>query len=370
MVPTAQAPCALGWERACCRGSAEANGRNTDFRRRERKVNAMSTTGNAILEKNFVPPDEERLEGGSDPETAYQKLLERLCAAAVKRRYEAYRDIAWDDPEMQVDPDDPRWELSDRHPLGATDWYQSQPAGTRSRIGLNMSAGFCYTGRIFEGILSRGLLRFAATQPHNSLEYRLAYHEVIEEAHHSLMFQEYVNRSGMPIPLMDDEFIQNSSGVAEYGTTFPEMLFIYALGGEDPIDYAQREEYRVRATKHPLIQRISQIHITEEARHIAFARSYLRLNVPKLSDERHTEMSLAVPSVLGVLSKLMLEPPEHVIATYDIPPDVIDEAFTNNPAHRDIVVASLAKVRALCEELGLMTDQATELWRENGLLPG
>jgi hypothetical protein len=329
----------------------------------------MSTPGTTILEPNFVPPDEDKLEGGSDQEADYQRLLERLCAAAVKRRFEAYRDIAWDDPDMQVDPDDSRWELPAKHPLGATEWYQSQPPGVRSRIGLNMSAGFCYTGRIFEGILSRGLLRFAATQPHDSLEYRLAYHEVIEEAHHSLMFQEFVNRSGMPVPTMDDEFIQNSARVAEYGTTFPEMLFIYALGGEDPIDYAQREEYRGESTKHPLTQRISQIHIIEEARHIAFARSYLRLNVPKLSDEKRTLMSLEVPRVLGVLARLMMEPPEHIIETYGIPPEVIDEAFTNSPVHRDVVVASLAKVRALCEELGLMTDAARDLWRENGLLP-
>ncbi len=321
------------------------------------------------MDLDFTPPDEDSLRDGPDPETAYQELLERLCAASVTRRFEAYRDIAWDDPEMQVDPDDSRWELSNDHPLGATDWYRSQPAGVRSRIGLNLSAGFCYTGRLFEGILSRGLLRFAATQPHDSLEYRFAYHEVIEEAHHSLMFQEFVNRSGMPVPIVTEELVQRSSKVAEFGTTFPEMLFIYALGGEDPIDYVQREDHRNRSSRPPLIQRISQIHIVEEARHVAFARSYLRLNVPKLSDEKRAEMSLAVPVILGELSKRMMQPPEHIIATYDIPQEVIDEAFTNNPAHRDVVVASLAKVRALCEELGLMTTAARELWQQAGLLP-
>ena len=329
----------------------------------------MSTKKTALLEPDFVPPDEDSLEGGSDKEADYQKLLARLCAASVVRRYEAYRDIAWDDPEMQVDPDDPRWQLPDDHPLGATDWYRAQPPGTRSRIGLNMSAGFCYTGRIFEGVLSRGLLRFAATQPHNSLEYRFAYHEVIEEAHHSLMFQEFVNRTGLPVPVVNADFIQATSTVAEYGTTFPELLFIYALGGEDPIDYVQREGYRKRSDRHPLIQRISQIHIVEEARHVAFARSYLRLNVPKLSDAKRTEMSLAVPGILGVLSSLMMQPPEHIIETYGIPPHVIDEAFTNNPAHRNLVVASLSKIRALCEELGLMTAEATQLWEQAGLLP-
>jgi hypothetical protein len=329
----------------------------------------MSTKATALLEPDFVPPDEDSLEGGSDQEADYQKLLARLCAASVVRRYEAYRDIAWDDPEMQVDPDDPRWELPDDHPLGATDWYKSQPPEKRARIGLNMTAGFCYTGRIFEGVLSRGLLRFAATQPHNSLEYRFAYHEVIEEAHHSLMFQEFVNRTGLPVPLVNADLIQVTSAVAEYGTTFPELLFIYALGGEDPIDYVQREGYRKRSDRHPLIQRISQIHIVEEARHVAFARSYLRLNVPKLSDAKRTEMSLAVPGILGLLSSLMMQPPEHIIETYGIPSDVIDEAFTNNPAHRELVVNSLAKIRALCEELGLMTPEAAQLWQQAGLLP-
>jgi hypothetical protein len=329
----------------------------------------MSTNPTAMLEEGFVPPEEDSFDGGSDAEADYQRLLTRLCAASVARRYEAYRDIAWDDPEMQVDPDDPRWQLREDHPLGATQWYRSQPSHVRSRIGLNMTAGFCYTGRVFEGVLSRGLLRFAATQPHNSLEYRFAYHEVIEEAHHSLMFQEFVNRAGLPVPIVDDEFIQATAAVSEYGTTFPELLFIYALGGEDPIDYVQREDHRRRSDRHPLIQRISQIHIVEEARHVAFARSYLRLNVPKLDVEKRTEMSIAVPGILGVLSSLMMQPPVHVIEAYDIPPSVIDEAFTNNAAHRELVVASLAKIRALCEELGLMTPEATMLWQQAGLLP-
>jgi hypothetical protein len=329
----------------------------------------MPSEETGLLEPDFVPPDEDSLEGGSDEEADYQRLLARLCAASVVRRYEAYRDIAWDDPEMQVDPDDPRWELPDDHPLGATEWYRARPPGVRSRIGLNMTAGFCYTGRVFEGVLSRGLLRFAAARPHNSLEYRFAYHEVIEEAHHSLMFQELVNRAGLPVPVVDADFVQATSTVAEYGTTFPELLFIYALGGEDPIDYVQREGYRKRSDRHPLIQRISQIHIVEEARHVAFARSYLRLNVPKLSDAKRTEMSLAVPGILSVLSSLMMKPPQHIIETYGIPSPVIDEAFTDNPAHRNLVVASLSKIRTLCDELGLMTAEATQLWQDAGLLP-
>ena len=53
------------------------------------------------------------------------------------------------------------------------------------------------TGLVFENILQRGLLEFAMTLPNDSTEFRYAYHEVIEEAQHTLMFQEFVNRSGL-----------------------------------------------------------------------------------------------------------------------------------------------------------------------------
>lgn len=185
--------------------------------------------------------------GPGDADAEYRHLLERLCDAAVNRHYETFTDIAWDAPEMAIDPDDPRWELDADHPLGATDWYRSRPASTRSRIGRNMTAGFMYTGRVFEGVLCRGLIRFASTLPNDSLEYRFALHEVIEESYHSLMLQEFVNRAGLPVPTI----------------------------GEDPIDHVQREGHRKGADRHPLVRRISQIHIVEEARHTAFARGYL-----------------------------------------------------------------------------------------------
>ncbi len=52
----------------------------------------------------------------------------------------------------------------------------------------------------FENLLKRGLLAYALPLPNGSSEFRYVYHEVIEEGHHGMMFQEFVNRSGMPIP--------------------------------------------------------------------------------------------------------------------------------------------------------------------------
>ena len=55
------------------------------------------------------------------------------------------------------------------------------------------------------------------------------------------------------------------------------------LGGEDPIDHVQRTTLRSGRELHPLLERIMRIHVTEEARHLSFARQYLRTNVPTLA---------------------------------------------------------------------------------------
>ena len=126
----------------------------------------------------------------------WRALLDRLNEQSVRKHFDAYADIDWDSDEFHLDPEDPRWELSDDDPLSRTEWYRSLPAPARARLGCDNTASKMKTGLQFESILKRGLLEFADSLPNRSPEFRYAYHEVIEEAQHALMFQEFVNRSG------------------------------------------------------------------------------------------------------------------------------------------------------------------------------
>ena len=145
--------------------------------------------------------EEERL---SDDEVAephaYRRLLGRLSHQSVVKHFDAYADIAWESDEFRIDPTDPRWELGGDDPLGATAWYRAQPDEVRSRIGLHLIASKMKVGTQFENVLQRGLLEFAWTLPNGAPEFRYVYHEVIEEGQHSLMFQEFVNRTGFDVP--------------------------------------------------------------------------------------------------------------------------------------------------------------------------
>ena len=309
----------------------------------------------------------EEADTAADGAAAFRALLARLSHQSVVKHFDAYADVPWDDPGYRIDPEDPLWELPPSDALGGTAWYQAQPQATRARLGLDRTAEMMKTGLQFESVLKRGLLEFASELPNRSPEFRYAYHEVIEEAQHSLMFQEFVNRSGAdPTGLKRIDRV-GARFVIGLGRRFPPLFFIFVLGGEDPIDHVQRRELRSGDPIHPLLERIMRIHVTEEARHLSFARHYLKTQMPTLSRLRRMELGIGAPLVLVGMVQMMLQPSRELVRRYRIPKSVLEEAYTKNRAHKASVLESLSKVRRLCGELGLLGPSYRRLWRALGL---
>jgi len=298
---------------------------------------------------------------------AYRDLLARLSRQSVTKHFDAYADVDWDAPDMAIDAADPRWELSSDDPLASTEWYKSLPPEIRARIGLHRIAAHMKVGLQFESVLKRGLLEYASRLPNGAPEFRYAYHEVIEEAHHSLMFQEFVNRSGLDVAGMPWYMEIGARRVVKLGRRFPELFFLFVLGGEDPIDFVQRRALRSGQPVHPLLERIMRIHVTEEARHLSFARHYLKRNVPKLGWFRRQMLAIQVPFILGQMAAQMLVPPPPIVKAYGIPRSVIRAAYSEKTGSRQYVKDSLRKVRELAVELGIVPRHARLLWRRFGI---
>jgi hypothetical protein len=297
----------------------------------------------------------------------FTELVARLSHQSVVKHFDAYADVAWDDPDFAIDPADPRWDLSPESGLGATEWYRNQPPEVRARIGLHGIAANMKAGLQFESILKRGLLEYAFLLPDHSPEFRYAYHEVIEEAQHSLMFQEFVNRTGLEVPGLTWDIKFGARRVIGMARRFPALFFVFVLGGEDPIDHVQRTALRSDRELHPLLERIMRIHVTEEARHLSFARQYLRTAVPKLGRLQRTWIAIQSPVILAVMASVMMRPPRALVRTYDIPKAALAEAYGPGSAARDETRASLRKVRNLLTELGLITPISKRLWRTFGI---
>jgi hypothetical protein len=304
-------------------------------------------------------PEEERAAAAE----AYEALVARLSRQSVAKRYECYRDIDWDAPEHAIDPEDPRFILGPDDALGRSRWYKAQSPSLRARIGLYRLATFMRVGLQFENVLSRGLLAFALTRPTLSPEQRYAYHELIEESHHSMMFAEFVRRAAPDVPGLDGKWMLLGEIVTRMATSFPELFFVFVLGGEDPIDHAQRQALDNGQLLHPLVKRIAQVHVTEEARHLCFARNFLLHHVPRLSPTRRALLALLGPAIVRLMAFLMLRPPRELVSRFGVPVEVLTQAF-GAPAERAATVMALAKVRALFVELGLLTPLWAPLWPE------
>jgi len=321
----------------------------------------MSTTGLAPL------PDEEqsfRLARGpaTDHDDAYRRLLARLSHQSVVKHFDAFADVPWDDPACALDPEDPRFELAPDDPLGRTAWYRSQPGAVRARLGLHMFATFMRIGRAFEGVLKRGMLEYIARLPDDAPEMRYAYHEVIEEAHHSLMFHEFVRRTGLEVRV--PRILRASERrVTGFARSFPELFFLLVLAGEDPIDWVQRRLLQSGRPLHPLLERVSRIHITEEARHMSFARHYLRRHVPGLPGHKRFLLRVRTPAVFKVAAALMMKPSGHLVRLYSIPADVMQTAYGPGSLHEELSLEALRKPRDLCWELGILNERWAPFWK-------
>ena len=225
----------------------------------------------------------------------------RLSQQSVVKHFDAYADIAWDDPSSHR-PRRPALGAAGRRPARR---HRLVPVAAARDAGphrapqdrANMKIGLQ-----FENILKRGLLEYAFGLPDGSPEFRYAYHEVIEEAQHSLMFQEFVNRPGSTPPGLSWDLKLGSRPVIRMARRFPALFFVFVLGGEDPIDHVQRTVLRSGRDLHPLLERIMRIHVTEEARHLSFARQYLRHNVPKLGRGDGVAIAIEAPIILATMA--------------------------------------------------------------------
>jgi hypothetical protein len=302
------------------------------------------------------------------PGESFIRLTERLSEASVQRRWEAYRAIDWSDPALTIDREDPRWQLSSWDPLGASEWYRDQPAEARSELGLHRVAALLKAGIEFEAALGRGLLRYAATLPNNHPAFRYVYHEITEEAQHSMMFQEVVNRSGLDVPPPPDRVREMCETFARTVEHSSAQFLLMALSGEEALDHIQRQAI-ADPSMHPLLRRIYVIHVAEESRHLSFARGYLQDTVPRLPERDRRLLRLRAPFIVDWTARHVFGVEAFMTARgakWALPPEVM-AGIADGPAADAIRRRSAARTVRVCQTLGLVDRRLESVWSGLGV---
>ena len=293
----------------------------------------------------------------------YHDTLRGLSQASAERYFNAFVDIDWSDPDFEVRPDDERWVLPEIDAIGGSDWYKAQPLEKQIAIGQYRQANIMKVGVQFENLLIRGIMVYAFKTPNGNPEFRYLMHEATEECHHNQMFQEGVNRIGREVPGMPWLLRRLGTTIATSAGWGPMAFFIAVLAGEEPIDHTQKTILRAGDRMPPMIQRIMQIHVAEEARHISFAHAYITRHAQRLSWMQRQYISVLYPIIMRVAGDAILVPPKHMAREFDIPRSVMKELYWDSPSSRTRLSEVFADVRMLAEEAGLMTPLSRRVWR-------
>src|ERR1700754_1651021 len=205
-----------------------------------------------------------------------EEFSERLLKGSVKKSYEPIVDIDWDAP---LEPDKfflpPRLVSLYNTPMWDEMTREQQIELSRQELVNTLSAGIW-----FENMLNQSLLRTILHEDPTSRSTHYKLTELGDETRHMIMFGKAIERiDAKPVrPRQLHLMVINALPLAfQRGA----MLWVAALIGEEIFDSLQRQMMDDPELQ-PIIQRLMRIHVTEEARHIQFARDGLRRRAPRM----------------------------------------------------------------------------------------
>jgi hypothetical protein len=288
-----------------------------------------------------------------------EEFSERLLKGSVKKSYAPIVDIDWDAPL-----DDDKFFLPPKTvslygtPLWDNMSREQQIELSRQEFVNTLSAGIW-----FENILNQALLRKMMHQDPTSRATHYELTELGDETRHMIMFGKAIERVGAkPVrPRLYQRIIINALPFAFRGS----ILWVAALIGEEIFDSLQRQMMD-DADLQPMVQRLMRIHVTEEARHIQFARDGLRKRSPNM--RRIPKLFVANINGLGGLffRYLFTNPVPYNRAGLD--GRAARRVARNNPHYHDIQRTGFAPLAAFLQEVGLMGPISRRMWKRTKFL--
>lgn len=253
------------------------------------------------------------------------KVAAELVAASARRAVDPFTAIPWNDPDFAVDPTDPRWVPAVPDASRGSAWLSSLEDDDRARYSVERICAFLLVGIEFERGLCQGLQAMATAEHPGGARSLYAYEEIVEETKHSLMFTRFIAQAA---PWMlerrpDDvvgEPVALGQRVADLYSASPILFLLAVLCGEEPIDHVQRSYLLLDEDKtHPLLRQVCAIHVSEEARHLRFARTELRVRLEEADTRERARARLFLPQALDRMTRSMISMPDWMAERWSIP---------------------------------------------------
>ncbi|SNR36288.1 P-aminobenzoate N-oxygenase AurF [Haloechinothrix alba] len=288
-----------------------------------------------------------------------EQVAERLLSGSVKRSYEPVVDIDWDAPLDESKLFLPERVIS----LYGTPLWESMNHAQRRELSRQELANVLSAGIWFENVLNRMLLRELLAEDPTDRHAHYALTEMGDECRHMVMFGRLIDRIGArPYRLRGLGLL----GVTALPTAIRRsFVWVAALIGEEIFDALQRRMVDAPELE-PLVSRMMRIHVTEEARHIRFAREALARTAPSMSrwEREYTGnlMGIGAPLFAALFTN------RHMYSRAGLDGKEAKSQALNNPYFAEARRYGFADLGNFLESVGMMRPAARYMWKRWGFI--
>jgi hypothetical protein len=289
-----------------------------------------------------------------------EHVAKRLLMASEKHSYDPITAIDWDAPLEAGVPAAPLERVS----LYGTELWKTLTPEQQATLSCHEFASVASVGLWFEMILMQALLRYAYDQNPHDAHTQYALTEIGDETRHSIMFARAADK------LTNGARYRPSRAVHQLGRAFKTVaagpsMFASVLVAEETLDRMQRE-IMADDSLQPLSRQVSRIHVTEEARHVRYAREAVLRQVPRLNrTELAWHRSITAVTSWFVVDNL-IDPA--VYRSVGLDPQQAQAVARRNPYHRANRIWMAEKVTAFLADAGMIAGPSTAIWRQASLI--
>ena len=231
--------------------------------------------------------------------------------------------------------------------------FMALPEETRRRLSQYEFLNFVDAGLWLEGIFMERIVHTMRSRRNDRANLRYRLHELREEAGHSLMFVELMERSGLATPprrlprfLLADIF-------GRHAPMESAGFWLAILLGEEMPDRLNRYLRRHDTDICPTIVEMSTAHIIDEARHIAYALEVLRKRLLDLSTPARLLLKPVVQKMISQFVELFYYPRPELYESAGLKPGGSwARAARSNPGRTAFVGQCLKPTLQLLRERG------------------
>lgn len=288
-----------------------------------------------------------------------EATAERLLRSSLDHSYEPSVDIDWAAPPVEGGWGMPPHRVS----LYGTDLWDGLTEEQRRTLSVHEVCSIVRIGLWFEIVLMQMLLRYAYDRDPRRAHVQYALTEIADECRHSIMFARMTERYDVP------DYAPRRP-THELGRLFKTVaagpaMFAATLVVEEVLDQLQREAMRDDSVQ-PLTRMVNRIHVTEEARHVRYAREELVRIMPRTNGMQRELARYLVSRVAFVVARNLVH--RDVYTSVGIDPAAGHRAAVRNPHHQETLEWSARKLVPFLREHGLIGGPTVYLWRKAHLI--